>query len=159
DDAAHALGAVYHGRPIGSWGDATAVSFQASKNLTTGDGGVVLTRHGEWARRIARLGLDGMSSDAWTAFGRPGDGPPLAFDAGVKFRMADGMAGLALPQLPWLVDWQGRREQIWAWYDASLGDLPLRLPPPAAPDTVHARHLYSIELDVDAIGRSRDEIR
>ncbi|HXY92124.1 MAG TPA: DegT/DnrJ/EryC1/StrS family aminotransferase, partial [Acidimicrobiia bacterium] len=158
EDAAHALGAEYHGRRVGVLSDFTVFSFQAGKNVTTADGGMVTTDRSEWADRIGTLSLHGMSDDAWGSFRTPG-APPLAVAAGFKLAMTDVAAAIGTRQLVTLDAAQARRQEIWERYDRELTALPLAPPPAPAVGTVHGRHLYTVVLDLDAIGAPRDAIR
>jgi dTDP-4-amino-4,6-dideoxygalactose transaminase len=159
DDAAHAIGAEYHGQPIGSVGDLTAFSFQASKNMTTGDGGMVTTARIDWADQVAVLSRHGMSADAWGQFGQGSRSAPVAVAPGFKMSMGDLQAAIGLHQLMEIATWRERRERIWTAYDEALADLPLHLPAPEATATVHARHLYSVALDLERLDTGRDAIR
>jgi dTDP-4-amino-4,6-dideoxygalactose transaminase len=159
DDAAHAIGAEYHGHPIGSVSDLTAFSFQASKIITTGEGGMVTTARTEWAEELAVLSRHGMSADAWGQFGESSRSVPVAIAPGFKMSMGDLQAAIGLHQLVEIDRSRERRERIWSAYDDALAELPLQLPAPEAPATVHARHLYSVALDLERLATGRDSIR
>ncbi len=158
EDAAHAIGAEYHGMRVGAMSDLTVFSFQASKNITTADGGMVTTDNAEWAETVGVLSLHGMSDDAWGAFRTPGS-PPLALAPGFKLAMTDVAAALGSRQLATFAASQARRAEIWDRYERGLAELPLARPPAAAPDTVHGRHLYTVLLDLDRLGTTRDAVR
>jgi dTDP-4-amino-4,6-dideoxygalactose transaminase len=156
EDAAHAIESVYKGRKIGSISDFTCFSFYVTKNMTTGEGGMVTTNDPELAKRIQVYGLHGMSADAWSRFSDAGYKHYDVVFPGFKYNLTDMAASLGLAQLPRVPAWLERREQIWARYDAAFADLPLLLPAPAEPDTVHARHLYTVRL-TDGARVSRDQ--
>jgi dTDP-4-amino-4,6-dideoxygalactose transaminase len=156
EDAAHAIESVYKGRKIGSISDFTCFSFYVTKNMTTGEGGMVTTNDPDLAKRIQVYGLHGMSADAWSRFSDAGYKHYDVVFPGFKYNLTDMAASLGLAQLPRVPTWLGRREEIWARYDEAFADLPLLLPAPAEPDTVHARHLYTVRLTDDA-AVSRDQ--
>jgi dTDP-4-amino-4,6-dideoxygalactose transaminase len=150
EDAAHAIETATHGRKVGSISDLTCFSFYVTKNMTTGEGGMVTTRDGDLARRIQSYGLHGMSADAWSRFSDKGYKHYDVVFPGFKYNLTDLAASLGLSQLPRLAGWLQRRDAIWSRYDEALVDLPLTLPAPDEPDTVHARHLYTVLVDDDA---------
>jgi dTDP-4-amino-4,6-dideoxygalactose transaminase len=84
DDAAHAIGTWYRGRPVGTGTDFTAFSFYATKNLATGEGGMLTTPHEEAAERIRKLGLNGLSRDAWKRYSGSGSWYYEVEEAGFK---------------------------------------------------------------------------
>ena len=150
EDAAHAIESATGGRKVGSIGDLTCFSFYVTKNMTTGEGGMVTTRDGDLARRIQSYGLHGMSADAWSRFSDKGYKHYDVVYPGFKYNLTDLAASLGLSQLPRLGPWLQRRNAIWARYDEAFEDLPLTRPAPAEPGTVHARHLYTLLVDDDA---------
>lgn len=158
DDAAHAFGAAINGRRVGTVSDLTCFSFHATKNLTTGEGGMVTTDSAEWADRIRVSALHGMSRDAWTRYARHGVPHYDVVAAGFKYNMMDIQAALGLQQLARFELLQDRREQIWHAYDAALATLPVRLPLAPAPHTRHARHIYTILVDQAESGWTRDDL-
>ncbi len=158
DDAAHAMGAEINGRRIGAVADLTCFSFHANKNLTTGEGGMVTTDSVEWAERIRVLALHGMSRDAWNRYSRDGSPHYDVVAAGFKCNMMDIQAAIGLQQLARFESMQQRRARIWRRYDEAFARLPIWLPMPPAANTVHARHLYTILVDEDACGFTRDAL-
>src|SRR5207245_11806528 len=100
EDAAHALGARYRGRPIGSLSDMTCLSFYATKNLATGEGGMVTLDDRRTAERIRRLSLHGLSRNAWKRYMRSGSWRYDIVELGYKYNMTDVAAALGLAQLP-----------------------------------------------------------
>jgi dTDP-4-amino-4,6-dideoxygalactose transaminase len=157
EDAAHALGAEWHGRRIGAFGNLTAFSFYVTKNVTTIEGGALVTEDSALAGRVERLALHGLSLGAWQRFSDAGFRHYEVVEPGFKFNMTDIQAALGLHQLPLLGRWIDRRAELWARYDDLLAGLPVQTPPPADPDTRHARHLYQLTLDPDA-PLTRDEL-
>ncbi len=159
EDAAHAIETAYKGRKVGTISDLTCFSFYATKNVTTGEGGMVTTANEEWARRIEILALHGQSRGAWKRYSDDGFRHYEIVVPGFKYNMTDMQAAIGIHQLARVKDNLVRREEIWRRYDDAFGSLPLATPLPPEPDTVHARHLYTVFLDIDALGVSRDEFQ
>ncbi len=150
EDAAHALGARWRGRGIGAFGNLTAFSFYVTKNVTTIEGGALATEDPELAARVERLALHGLSLGAWQRFSDTGFKHYEVVEPGFKYNMTDVQAALGLHQLPLLDGWIEYRAQLWGRYDRLLADLPVETPPPADPETTHARHLYQVSIRPDA---------
>jgi dTDP-4-amino-4,6-dideoxygalactose transaminase len=157
EDAAHALGAEWHGRRIGTHGNLTAFSFYATKNITTAEGGALATSEPAVAAAVERLTLHGLSAGAWQRFSDSGFVHYTVEEPGYKFNLTDLHAALGLHQLPRLDDWIDRRAELWDRYDELLADLPLTTPAPPDPDTRHSRHLYMVLVEPEA-RLSRDEV-
>ncbi len=157
EDCAHAIETYdHHGRRAGTIGDFGCFSFYVTKNVVTGEGGMVLTRNEEDAARIRRLRLHGLSRDAWNRFGQSGYRHYQVVECGYKYNMTDLQAALGLHQLQ-RVDftWKDRRK-IWRSYNARLEHLPLTLPAPFALKERHAFHLYTVLIDPARCGIDRD---
>jgi dTDP-4-amino-4,6-dideoxygalactose transaminase len=150
EDAAHAIEAMYRGKRAGNLGDIGCFSFYVTKNMTTGEGGMVTTNDAKLSDTVRVYGLHGMSADAWSRFSDEGYRHYDVIHPGFKYNLTDMAASLGLVQLPKLGDWLRKREAIWAQYDAAFADLPMILPAAPAPDTVHARHLYTVLIRDDA---------
>ena len=151
EDAAHALGAAWRGRPVGSFAEVTAFSFYATKNLTTGEGGAAVTDDPDLAARIARLALHGMSHDAWKRYGESGSWYYEVLEAGWKYNLSDVLAAIGLAQAERFAEMQRRREAIAARYARGLtGVAEIRLPR-ARPGATHAWHLYPIALELERL--------
>ncbi len=157
EDAAHAIGCEWAGRKIGSFGNVTAVSFYVTKNISTIEGGALMTDNAELAAQVERLALHGLSLGAWQRFSDEGFRHYEVESPGFKYNMTDVQAALGLHQLPRLDGWIERRGELWERYDALLTGLPLQTPPPPDPNTRHARHLYQVLLESDA-RLSRDQL-
>jgi dTDP-4-amino-4,6-dideoxygalactose transaminase len=159
DDAAHAVEGSSAGVKIGAGsGDCTCFSFYATKNLTTGEGGMVTTRRPDWAERIRMASLHGMTRPAWSRYTATGNPRYDVMEPGFKYNMADLQAALGIHQLASLERRLRRREAIWARYDEALADLPLQRPAPVRQGDRHARHLYTVLVDPHTSGRSRDSL-
>jgi dTDP-4-amino-4,6-dideoxygalactose transaminase len=157
EDAAHALGAEWDGRSIGTFGNPTAYSFYATKNITTIEGGALATADAGFATRVEQLALHGLSVGAWQRYSDAGFKHYEASEVGFKFNMTDVQAALGLHQLPRLDDWIEARARLWERYDAGLSALPLDTPPPPSERTKHARHLYQIRVRPES-GEDRDRV-
>src|SRR5215218_1094208 len=157
EDAAHAIGAAWRGKPIGSHGNLTAYSFYVTKSITTFEGGALASSDFEIASRVERLALHGLSLGAWQRYSDARFRHYEVAEPGFKFNMTDVQAGVGLHQLPKLDGWIDRRAEIWDSYDAELAGLPITLPVPPTDEMRHARHLYQVLVD-DSSPLSRDEL-
>lgn len=157
EDAAHAIGTEYKGRRIGSCGDTQVFSFHPNKNMTTGEGGCVSTRHVDMAEQIALLRFHGMDREAWNRFGKTGNQHYEIILPGYKYNMMDMQAALGIHQLPALEGFIRRRTELAARYQDAFAGWP-QLQLPAAPDFVHrhAWHLYTPLIRTAAAGMDRD---
>lgn len=156
EDCAHAIEAQHHGQPTGTFGDFGCFSFYVTKNLCTGEGGMVLTQREHDAARIKTLALHGMTKDAWKRFSDAGYRHYQVVEAGYKYNMMDLQAALGLHQLERLeANWL-RRQAIWRHYQDALRELPLTLPAEPSPGMRHAYHLYPVLVDEQRAGMTRD---
>jgi len=156
EDAAHAIEAKYKGKKIGNIGDMTCFSFYVTKNLVTAEGGMVTTNNEEWSKKIKIFGLHGLSKDAWKRFADEGYKHYQVVSLGFKYNMTDIQASLGIHQLERLEKNFEKRKEIWNIYNKAFEDLPLAIPSEDK-DTVHARHLYTLLLDIEKLKISRDE--
>lgn len=156
EDAAHAIESRYHGKKIGTLGEVGCFSFYVTKNMTTAEGGMLCTDQHAVAAKARILGLHGLSADAWSRFSDEGYKHYDVVYTGYKYNMTDIQAALGLTQLAKLGPWLERRRQIWTAYDQAFTELPVRRPAPEEPDTVHARHLYTLLIDEKEAKISRD---
>jgi dTDP-4-amino-4,6-dideoxygalactose transaminase len=155
EDAAHALPARYKGRLIGSGGNPVSFSFYATKNLTTGEGGM-LTGSPELLARARTLGLHGMSRDAWKRYGPGGSWFYNVDEPGFKYNMTDVQAALGLAQLRKLERFQQRRREIVGFYNRAFAGVDALELPVERPTVEHAWHLYVLRLRPDTLRISRD---
>ncbi|MBD3235559.1 MAG: aminotransferase class I/II-fold pyridoxal phosphate-dependent enzyme [Candidatus Eisenbacteria bacterium] len=158
EDAAHAIETVHQGRKIGVIGDCTAFSFYVTKNVITGEGGMVTTEDPEIADWIKIAGLHGMSRDAWKRYSDEGFRHYEVTFPGFKYNMMDLQAAIGLPQLERVEANLARREQIWRRYTEAFADLPLRIPQDPPPGDRHARHLFVILCELEQLRYDRDWI-
>jgi dTDP-4-amino-4,6-dideoxygalactose transaminase len=156
EDCAHAIESEYHGVKTGGFGDFACFSFYVTKNIVTGEGGMVLARREPDAARIKVLALHGMSKDAWKRFSDEGYKHYQVVECGFKYNMMDLQAAIGIHQLKRIEQWWKRREQIWKRYDQAFADLPVTLPVPAEARTRHAYHLYTLLIDEARTGIARD---
>ena len=156
EDCAHAIETVYKGRKAGTFGDFGCFSFYVTKNIVTGEGGMVISNSEEDIARIKMLGLHGMSKDAWRRFGDEGYKHYYVVDCGFKYNMMDLQAAIGIHQLKRVEEYGQRRKVIWEIYNEAFADLPIVLPSQPEPDTRHAYHLYTILIDKEKTGISRD---
>ena len=157
EDCAHAIEAEYKGTPCGLFGDLSCFSFYVTKNLVTGEGGMILTPNNDYAARLKVLALHGMSSDAWRRFSDSGYRHYLVTECGFKYNMMDMQAALGLHQLKKIEDNREKRKRNWEFYNRELRDFPVQLPAPWDEDVRHALHLYTMLIDPHKSGITRDE--
>jgi dTDP-4-amino-4,6-dideoxygalactose transaminase len=156
EDAAHCIEGRSAGARIGVTADLTCFSFYATKNLTTGEGGMLTTAREDWAAFARVASLHGMSRGGWA---RSMDRSPH-YDVimpGYKYNMMDLQAAIGLHQLAGIEERLRRREAIWRVYDDGLADLPLTRPVPVSQGDRHARHLYTVLVDPES-GWTRDAL-
>jgi len=157
EDAAHALPATSRGALVGTLAsDAAVFSFYANKTITTGEGGMLVTRDPALARRARVMRLHGMSRDAFDRF--TATVPSWYYEIvapGFKYNLTDIAAALGLHQLKRAHEFQQRRARLAALYDEAFAGMPLVTPPHAPAGELHAWHLYVVRLGDDA-GVSRD---
>lgn len=159
EDAAHALPTTWKGQLVGQLqSDVTVFSFYANKTITTGEGGMAVTRHPKLAERMRVMRLHGMSRDAFDRFSA--QTPAWYYEIvapGFKYNMTDIAAAMGVEQLARLPQFVQRRQHLAARYQAQLAGLPLVLPADAPAGDAHAWHLYVVRLAPGArVGR--DEI-
>jgi dTDP-4-amino-4,6-dideoxygalactose transaminase len=159
EDAAHAAEAYHKGRKVGTIGDMTAFSFYVTKNICTGEGGMVTTSNEEWAEALRIRSLHGISKDAWSRYSAQGFQPYEILYPGYKYNMMDIQAALGIHQLERVEENLRIREQYWRRYDEAFATIAeITTPARDLPvGTRHARHLYTILLDTERLAISRDE--
>jgi dTDP-4-amino-4,6-dideoxygalactose transaminase len=155
EDAAHALPASYHGRTIGTIGQATCFSFYATKTLTTGEGGMVTTDDERLAERIRLMSLHGISRDAWKRYTAEGSWFYEILRPGYKYNLTDIAASIGRAQLARCHEfWHARRRIAQRYDDAFAGTPEIRRPASRA-DVQHAWHLYVIQLEEGCLSLDR----
>jgi len=172
EDAAHAVGTTYKGLAIGSDAlsslhsevrRATAFSFYANKNMTTGEGGMITTEDDELAKEMRVLSLHGMSKDAWKRYSNSGSWFYEVVSAGFKNNMTDIAAALGIHQLRRLDGFIEARQRYASMYDAAFADLDIVKTPIRHSDRNHVFHLYPIRLNLESLkidrGQFIDELK
>lgn len=161
EDAAHAIEAWYQGQKIGAIGDITVFSFYATKNLTTAEGGMLVTENDDWAEEARIKHLHGLSKDAWKRYSDEGFQPYDVTFPGYKYNMTDIQAALGIHQLARLEDNLKIRERYWSIYREAFSDVDeISLPEEKLQNSEnglnrHARHLFTIQLNLEKLSISR----
>ncbi len=159
EDAAHALGARYKGKPIGSHGNYACFSFYPIKNVTTIDGGVITLEDEDEAEGLRILANNGMSTIAWNRYGRSAvASPPQVIEPGFKCRMHDVSAAIGLEQMKKLDGFLATRRRLARMYRTVLSDIDEIALPDVPGDAEHAWHLLIIRLKLSRLAKTRDEI-
>ena len=159
EDAAHALGTTYRGRPVGGGSTAAVFSFHPIKAITTGEGGMVTTDDADFAARLRLLRFHGITRDAWKRYGEHGSPDYEIVELGYKYNMTDLQAALGIAQLSRLEEFVTARTRTAGWYADRLRDLTAV----TMLDTVlyparHAWHLLVVRLRLDALRIDRDDV-
>jgi dTDP-4-amino-4,6-dideoxygalactose transaminase len=156
EDCAHAIETEYRGRKAGTFGHFGVFSFYVTKNVSTGEGGMVISRDEERINRIKVLGLHGMTRHAWQRFSDAGFKHYFVEECGFKYNMMDIQAAMGIHQLARVEKNWLRRQEIWQRYNEAFANLPIQLPAAIEPNTRHAHHLYTILVDGEKTGIERD---
>lgn len=146
EDAAHALGARYKGKAIGTFGKLASFSFYATKNMTTGEGGMVTTTQKRLAEKVRVLGLHGLSADAWKRYFPNARRSYAVVEPGFKYNMFDLQAAMGIEQLKRMPFFLKQRKRLWRIYDDRLRHVPGVHIPTTAIHVAHAQHLYMIKV-------------
>jgi dTDP-4-amino-4,6-dideoxygalactose transaminase len=155
-DCAHAIEAEYKDRKIGSFPDIASFSFYATKNLTTGEGGMVTTDNDDFAEKIKIMRLHGLSQDAWRRYDIRGSSHYDVSCAGFKYNMTDIQAALGIKQLEKIEQFLKTREKYFKRYDNAFRKMDEITLPEQKGNIRHARHLYVILLNIEMLRISRD---
>ena len=157
-DCAHAIEAEYHGKKVGSIGDMSVFSFYVTKNLVTGEGGMITFSDPQYADDIRILTLHGMSKDAWKRYSDEEYKHYFVVAPGYKYNMTDMQASLGIHQLKRIESNWKRRLEIWYRYNQAFKTLPVMIPAEFEENTRHALHLYTLILDIDKLQTDRDGV-
>jgi len=159
EDAAHALGAGFGGKPIGAHSPYTCFSMYAIKNITTMEGGMITLADPERAKHLRFLASNGMSTTAWDRYGRSAIASPAeVVEPGYKYLLGNVGAAMGLEQLKKFGRFKSSRKRLASIYLAALADVEEIGLPVSRPEVDHAWHLFVIRLRLDLLNRSRDEI-
>jgi dTDP-4-amino-4,6-dideoxygalactose transaminase len=158
EDGAHSIGASYKDRRIGSVADMTAFSFYATKNITSGEGGALVTNNPEWAERAAIMSLHGISRDAWRRHSEPGYQHWDIIAPGFKYNMFDIQAALLQSQLQQIEQLWRRRRDITMRFRQGLAEIPEVYSLADRPNRVPAYHLFTVVFRTEMLTTDRDTI-
>ncbi|MGA8480819.1 MAG: UDP-4-amino-4,6-dideoxy-N-acetyl-beta-L-altrosamine transaminase [Chthoniobacterales bacterium] len=160
EDASHAIGGTYQGRPVGccQWSDAAVFSFHAVKIITSGEGGMIVTNRGDLYEKLIRLRTHGMTRRP-DLFQQPNPGPWYyeQLELGYNYRLTDIQAALGLSQAKRIDMFVARRRELVRNYNETLAELPLTRPW-QDPSTNPSWHLYVIRLALDRIKKTQRQV-
>lgn len=157
EDGAHCLGASYKNKPVGRWADATAFSFYSTKNLTTGEGGMIVTDRAAWFKKMRILSRHGVSKATWDRYGSRSWFYDVALQ-GYKYNMSDLWAALGRVQLKRLAQLQRKRAAVTRWYHEFAADVAGLSFPDLPPNSRSAFHLLMVRLTEQSLINNRDRI-
>ncbi|MBI2303823.1 MAG: DegT/DnrJ/EryC1/StrS family aminotransferase [Chloroflexi bacterium] len=157
EDAAHAVEAEYQGQKVGTIGHITAFSFYVTKNVCTGEGGMVTTENDDWAEEMRLRSLHGISKDAWKRYSAEGYQPYETIYPGYKFNMMDIQASLGIHQLARVEENHRVRERWWHRYNEAFSEMPELITPLEEEGIRHSRHLYTILIRPERLQIDRDQ--
>jgi UDP-4-amino-4-deoxy-L-arabinose-oxoglutarate aminotransferase len=160
EDAAHAIGTEYRGQRIGSGKNPAVFSFHAIKNLTTGEGGLITVSDERLRDRLVSLRFHGVDQDAWKRYAREASKGYDLLEPGWKYNLTDLQAAVGLAQLRRIEEMNARRAKLAELYDRLFDGIPEVIRPGRVPyPSRHAWHLYTILVDSEKTGLTRDEFR
>jgi len=160
EDAAHAIGTEYRGQRIGSGKNPAVFSFHAIKNLTTGEGGLIAVSDERLRDRLVSLRFHGVNQDAWKRYAHEASKGYDLFEPGWKYNLTDLQAAVGLAQLRRIEEMNARRMKLAELYDRLLDSIPAIIRPARVSyPSRHAWHLYTILIDPEKTGLTRDEFR
>jgi len=158
EDAAHCIEGEYKGRKIGNIGDFTCFSFYATKNITTGEGGMLTTNNDKLANKIRILSLHGISKDAWERYGDKGYHHWETLYSGYKYNMFDIQAAIGIHQLRKIENFLRIRERYVQIYNEAFKDIPEIIPLKARLWVKHSHYLYVVLIRTEKLRKNRNEI-
>lgn len=159
EDCAHSIEAKYKNRHVGTFGETGCFSFYSTKNITTAEGGMLITNNSKISDRVKHLRLHGLSHDAWKRYNKSGKYKMYdVVEPGYKYNLTNLNAALGINQLKNIDKFWKKRKKIWDFYNLKLKDLPLSLPPNIQDGYKHAYHLYTLVLDNKKTKKNRKEI-
>jgi dTDP-4-amino-4,6-dideoxygalactose transaminase len=158
EDAAHATESFLNNKKIGTFSDATAFSFYATKNLICGEGGMLTTNSKEIAENVEINTLHGIDKDAWKRYMKNSNKRIYdVIDEGYKYNMSDIQASIGIWQLKKINKNHNIRKKYWKIYNDILSDTVAKLPPEIPDNIVHSMHIYNILIDFNKLSIERDE--
>jgi UDP-4-amino-4-deoxy-L-arabinose-oxoglutarate aminotransferase len=160
EDAAHAVGTEYRGKRIGSGRNPAVFSFHAIKNLTTGEGGLITVSDDRLRDRLVSLRFHGVDQDAWKRYAREASKNYDLIEPGWKYNLTDLQAAVGLAQLRRIEEMNDRRTRLAGLYDQLFDSIPeIIRPAKVSYPSRHSWHLYTILIDPEKTGFTRDEFR
>ena len=156
EDAAHALTSKFQHNLIGTVGDITCFSFYATKNITTGEGGMAVTSNPQYAETIRKLSLHGITIDAWNRYAKKGSWFYEVSDAGFKYNMSDILASIGIVQIKKAELMLQKRTNIAKIYTNQLSNISAINLPITKPENRNAWHLYVIQIKTEKLKINRD---
>ena len=158
EDCAHAIESQFRGKPCGTFGEFGCFSFYSTKNLVTGEGGMIISNNLKYISQIKILALHGMSKDAWKRFSDKGFKHYDVVSSGFKYNMMDLQAAIGVHQLKSVENNLDKRNKIWNIYNNEFKDLNVETPHPDPREkgTIHAKHLYTLQINKKKSGLTRD---
>jgi dTDP-4-amino-4,6-dideoxygalactose transaminase len=158
EDAAHGAEAQDHGKSVGILADFTAFSFYVTKNIMTGEGGMLTTENDTWAQEARIKSLHGISKDAWKRYSSEGYSPYETLYPGYKYNMMDLVASFGIHQLEDVEENAATRKKYWQMYEKAFENISAIITPaPEAKNTRHARHLFAILLRLEKLKINRNQ--
>jgi perosamine synthetase len=158
EDAAHALPSRYKDKMVGTIGDITCFSFYATKTMTTGEGGMLTTENSEYAERMRRLSMHGISKDAWKRYTVEGSWRYDIMETGYKYNMTDLVASIGIAQLAKCDAMCARRRSLAERYNRAIASLDAYEAPPTPTDSTDAWHLYVLQVNPAALSIDRNRV-
>jgi perosamine synthetase len=155
EDAAHAFPAFYKDRAVGTIGDITCFSFYVTKTLAAGEGGMALTANEEWASKMKRLRLHGITKDAWKRYTKDGSWEYDVTEAGFKYNTTDINSSIAIEQLKKADFLNAARLKLVEAYDEGFKGNGHIIPYELKTDRRSAHHLYPLRLNLDSLSIDR----
>ncbi|HEY4977936.1 MAG TPA: DegT/DnrJ/EryC1/StrS aminotransferase family protein [Candidatus Acidoferrum sp.] len=158
EDAAHSLPTFYKDRMVGALGDVTCFSFYATKTVTTGEGGMITTGDADLAERMRILSLHGISRDAWKRYTAQGTWRYEILEAGYKYNLTDMQAAIGSAQLAKCDSMRNARAKVADEYTRLLAGLEAFDTPVYSSESLHAWHLYVLQVNPRALSIGRDQV-
>jgi dTDP-4-amino-4,6-dideoxygalactose transaminase len=158
EDAAHAVGTEYKGHKIGAQSRLAVFSFHPIKNITTGEGGMVVTSEKKLAETLRKLRFHGIATDAWKRYRKSGTPTYDLSEPGFKYNITDIQAALGIHQLRKLDRFIEKRAHLAALYNSLLANIPeIEIPKIVPYPSRHAWHLYPVIVNIDRLGITRNQ--
>jgi dTDP-4-amino-4,6-dideoxygalactose transaminase len=158
EDCAHAIESRYQGKSCGTFGEFGCFSFYSTKNLVTGEGGMIVSNNKKNISQIKILALHGLSKDAWKRFSDKGFKHYDVVNSGFKYNMMDLQAAIGIHQLKSINKNLIKRSKFWNIYNNEFKNLNVETPHPESTEngTIHAKHLYTLQINKKKTGLTRD---